>query len=244
LIDSHFEETMSFVRVHPLTVRERGLLNAAAVGVLAAGLLVLVPRVVVALSSFVEALLRTLVPSSANTQEPTGLLMLLALPTIYQLALAVSVLYSYGAGTKGQPEADRNPGLELAALAGALSVAALSTAGHLRPGWAGLALTLPLLLQGAALAGLLPTSRAFALVYLPAMLLFAVAALAFGGQAMLWPDLLLALAIPVLAFAIGRLLRLVRLQCSFGSHATMAVVVGFVLAYTATKMLERMTGLA
>jgi hypothetical protein len=235
---------MAFLRAHPLTTRERGLLNAAAVGVLAAGLLVFVPRAVVALSTAVEALLRALVVGDAPPQDTTGLVFLLALPTIYQLLLAIAVLYSYGAGTKGRPEDDRSPHLELAALAGALSIAALSTAGHLRPGWAGLALTLPLLLQGAALAGLLPTSRAIALVYLPAILLFGVAAPAFGGQAMLWPDLLLALAIPILAFAIGRLLRLVRLQCSFGSHATMAVAVGLVLAYTATKVLERLTGLA
>jgi hypothetical protein len=235
---------MAFLRVHSLTTRERGLLNAAAIGVLAAGLLVLVPRAVVALSRAVEMLLRALVPSSASADGPAALLMLLALPTIYQLVLAVLVLYSYGAGTKGRPEDDRSPRLELAALALSLAIVGLSTAGHLGPGWAGLARTLPLLLLGAALAGLLPTSRAFALVYLPATLLFAAAAPVFDGQPMLWPDLLLAPAIPVLAFAIGRLLRLVRLQCSFGSHATMAVAVGLVLAYTAMRVLERLTGIA
>ena len=235
---------MSFMRSHPLTTRERGLINAAAVGVLAAGLLVLVPRAVVALSSAVEALLRALMPGSANRGNPAGLVMLLALPTIYQLVLAILVLYSYGAGTRGRPEDDGSPRLELAALASALAITALSTAGHIRPGWAGLALTLPLLLQAFALAGLVPEPRALSLLYLPAVLAFAAAALAFGGRAPLWPDLLLALAIPILAFAIGRLLRLVRLQCSFGAHATMAVALGFVLAYTATKVLERMTGLA
>jgi hypothetical protein len=235
---------MAFLRAHPLTTRERGLINAAAIGVLAAGLLVLVPRAVVALSSAAEALLRAIMPGSAGAQSPAGLVMLLALPTIYQLALAVAVLYSYGAGAGGRPEDDRSPRLELVALAVALAIVALSTALHLVPGWAGLALTLPLLLLGIALAGLLPDRRALALIYMPAALIFAGTILSFAGQPALWADLLLAPAIPILAFAIGRLLRLVRLQCGFGSHATMAVALGFVLAYVATKMLERLTGLA
>jgi hypothetical protein len=230
---------MAFLHAHPLTTRERGLLNAAAVGVLAAGLLVFVPRAVVALSTAVEALLRALVVGDAPAQDATGLVFLLALPTIYQLVLAIAVLYSYGAGTRGRPEDDRSPRLELAALACALMAVVLSTAQHSRPGWAGLALALPLLLQAAALVGLLPDQRALLLVYLPAALAFAGAALAFGGQPALWPDLLLAPAIPILAFAIGRLLRLVRLQCAFGSHATMAVALGFVLAFAVTRVLER-----
>jgi hypothetical protein len=230
---------MAFLRAHPLTTRERGLLNAAAVGVLAAGLLIFVPRAVVALSTAVEALLRVLVVGDAPPQGAIGLVFLLALPTLYQLVLAIAVLYSYGAGTRGRPEDDRSPRRELAALAGALVCIALSTAQHLRPGWAGLALALPLLLQAAALVGLLPDQRTLLLVYLPAALAFGGAALAFGGQPVLWPDLLLAPAIPVVAFAIGRLLRLVRLQCAFGSHATMAVAVGFVLAFAVTKALER-----
>jgi hypothetical protein len=230
---------MAFLRAHSLTTRERGLLNAAAVGVLAAGLLVFVPRAVVALSTAVEALLRALVVGDAPPQGAIGLVFLLALPTVYQLVLAIAVLYSYGAGTRGRPEDDRRPRIELAVLAGALVAVALSTAQHLRPGWAGLALVLPLLLQCAALAGLLPDQRALLVVYLPAALAFAGAALAFAGQTMLWPDLLLAPAIPVVAFAIGRLLRLVRLQCAFGSHATMAVALGFVLAFAVTKALER-----
>jgi hypothetical protein len=230
---------MAFLRAPLLTLRERGLLNAGAVGVLAAGLLVLVPRAVVALSTAVEALLRMLLPAGTPPQDATGLVFLLALPTIYQLLLAIAVLYSYGAGTRGRPEDDRNPRIELAVWAGALMAIALSTAQHLRPGWAGLALALPLLLQCAALSGLLPDQRALVLAYLPAALAFAGAALAFGGQPALWPDLLLAPAIPVVAFAIGRLLRLVRLQCAFGSHATMAVALGFVLAFAASKALEQ-----
>jgi hypothetical protein len=231
---------MTFLRAQPLTTRERGLLNAGAVGVLAAGLLVLVPRAVVALSTAVEALLKVLVVGDAPPQDAIGLVFLLALPTIYQLLLAIAVLYSYGAGTRGRPKDDRSPRSELAAWAGALIAIALSTAQHIRPGWAGLALVLPLLLQCAALAGLLPDQRALLLVYLPAALVFGGAALAFGGQPSLWPDLLLAPAIPVVAFAIGRLLRLVRLQCAFGSHATMAVALGFVLAFATTKVLEQL----
>src|SRR5262245_39189394 len=173
---------MAFLRAHPLTTRERGLLNAGAVGVLAAGLLVLVPRAVVALSTAVEALLKLLVVGDAPPQGATGLVFLLALPTLYQLFLAIAVLYSYGAGTRGRPEEDRNPRVALAAWAGALVVIGLSTAQHLRPGWAGLALALPLLLQCAALAGLLTDQRALLLVYLPAALAFAGAALAFAGR--------------------------------------------------------------
>jgi hypothetical protein len=222
--------------------RTRGLLNAAAVGVLAAGLLVLVPRAVVALSLAAEALVRAIAPN-ADPQGPGTLALLVALPTVYQLLLAIGVLYSYGAGTQGRPEDDRRPQAELAGLAIALACVALSAAQHARPGWAGLALALPPLLQAAALAGLLPDRSALALVYGPALLLFVGGAPLLAGRAALWPDLLLAPAILVLAFAIGRLLRLARLQCGFGAHATMAVAFGFVLAYGLAKVAERLAGL-
>jgi hypothetical protein len=235
---------MAFLRAQPLTSRGRGLLNAGAVGVLAAGLLVLMPRAVVALSIAAEALVRALVPVGAGLGGPSSLVLLLALPTIYQLLLAIGVLYSYGAGTQGRPEDDRSPQAELLGLAITLACIALSAAQHARPGWAGLVLLLPLLLLAAALAGLLPSQRALLLVYAPALLLFLAGAPLLSGQAAIWPDLLLAPAIPALAFAIGRLLRLVRLQCGFGAHATMAVAFGFVLAYASAKVLERLVGLA
>jgi len=98
--------------------------------------------------------------------------------------------------------------------------------------------------QAAALVGLLPDQRALLLVYGPALLLFGVVASLLGGRPALWPDLLLALAVPMLAFAIGRLLRLARLQCGFGAPATMAVAFGFVLAYGLARALERVVGLA
>jgi len=234
---------MALLRAQPLTNRGRGLLNAAAVGVLAAGLLVLVPRAVVALSVLAEALVRALVPNS-DPQGPGALALLIALPTVYQLLLAIAVLYSYGAGTQGRPEDDRHPQAELIGWASALACMAISAAQHARPGWAGLALALPLLLQAAALVGLLPDQRALLLVYGPALLLFGVVASLLGRQPALWPDLLLALAVPMLAFAIGRLLRLARLQCGFGAPATMAVAFGFVLAYGLARALERVVGLA
>ncbi|MFN8569344.1 MAG: hypothetical protein U0Z44_17900 [Kouleothrix sp.] len=71
---------MALLRAQPLTSRNHGLLNAAALGVLAAGLLVQVPRAVVALSSVAEALIRALVPASASPQGPGALVLLLALP--------------------------------------------------------------------------------------------------------------------------------------------------------------------
>ena len=234
---------MSLLRAQPLTSRGRGLLNAGAVGVLAAGLLVLMPRAVVALSVAVEALIRALAPGGGDLQGPRALVLLLALPTIYQLLLAIGVLYSYGAGTHGRPEDDRSPQAELIGLAIALGCIALSAAQHARPGWAGLVLVLPLLLLAAALAGLLQNQRALLLVYTPALLLFLAGAPLLSGRTAIWPDLLLAPAIPALAFAIGRLLRLVRLQCGFGAHATMAVAFGFVLAYGLAKVAERFVGL-
>ncbi|MBK9942497.1 MAG: hypothetical protein IPP13_12870 [Kouleothrix sp.] len=233
---------MALLRAQPLTSRNHGLLNAAALGVLAAGLLVQVPRAVVALSSVAEALIRALVPASASPQGPGALVLLLALPTVYQLLLAIGVLYAYGAGTQGRPEDDRSPRRELAGLTIALACVAASAAQHSRPGWAGLVLVLPLLLQATALYGLLPGPRA-PLVYAPALLAFAAVALLLAGRAALWPDLLLVPAIPALAFAIGRLLRLVRLQCGLGAHATMAVAFGFVLAYALPNVLMRAVGL-
>jgi len=85
---------MDFPRAQPLTIRDRGLLNAAAVGVLAAGLLVLVPRAVVALSRLAEALIRALLPDGADVRNGAGLALLFALPTVYQILLAIAVLYS------------------------------------------------------------------------------------------------------------------------------------------------------
>jgi hypothetical protein len=161
---------------------------------------------------------------------------------VYQLLLAIGVLYAYGAGTQGRPEDDRSPRRELAGLTIALACVAASAAQHSRPGWAGLVLVLPLLLQATALYGLLPGPRA-PLVYAPALLAFAAVALLLAGRAALWPDLLLVPAIPALAFAIGRLLRLVRLQCGLGAHATMAVAFGFVLAYALPNVLMRAVGL-
>lgn len=230
---------MALLRAQPLDNRTRGMLNAGAIGVLAAGLLALVPRAVVALSSAAEALVRTLVPA-ASGQGPGSLALLLALPTVYQMLLAIGVLYAYGAGTQGRPEDDHNPRAEQLGLTLALACVALSVAAHARPGAPGLALALPALLLAAALAGLLPSPHALLLAYGPALLIVLGAPLLLGGAAAAWVDLLLAAAVPMLAFAIGRLLRLVRLQCGFGAHATMAVAFGFVLAYGLAKVAERL----
>lgn len=232
---------MAILRAQPINSRARGLLNAGAVGVLAAGLLTLVPRAVVALSVAAEVLVRAVVPS-AGRQGPGDLALLLALPTLYQLLMAIAVLYAYGAGTQGRPEHDHRPRAEQAGLALALACVALSAAAHARPSWDGLALALPATLLAAALAGLLPDTRLLLLAYCPALLIFLGGTALVGGAS--WPDLLLAPAIPALAFAIGRLLRLVRLQCGFGAHATMAVGFGFVLAYGLAKVAERLAGLS
>ena len=234
---------MDLLRPQTLTIRSRGLLNAAAVGVLAAGLVVLVPRAVVVLSIGVERVIQRLLPN-LQPDGPTALLFLFALPPVYQILLAIAVLYAYGAGTRGQPAEDRNQQGELIGLAIALGCVAISAVQHARPGWSGLILLLPLLLQAGALIGLLPDQRALLLVYGPAAVLFCAGVLLMGRLAAPWLDLLLIPAVPILAFAIGRLLRLMRLQCGFGAHATMAVIFGFVLAFGLARVLERVVGLS
>lgn len=225
-----------------MSAYNRGMINAAAVGILAAGLLVLIPRAVLAVSLAVEELLRHLVLPQIASPTASEMVLLLAVPTLHQLYLAVVVIYLYGMGTQGRPEEDRRPHTEFALVALALALVALSTAQHAtRAGWGVPALTLPFVLQGVALVGLATTRQELLTLYGPAGLVFAVMALLAGATPAVWPDLLLVLAIPVLAFAIGRLMRLVRLQCSYGRHATMAVALGFVTAFAITQVVQRLT---
>jgi hypothetical protein len=159
-----------------LTARRQGLLFAALAGLIAAGLIPLIPRSVVALSETIELGLRAAVLGDGVGAGGWNMLLLLAMPTLYQLLLAVAVIWSYGAGLKGHPEGDRHPGLERAALGLALALALVATL--LRPS--------------------------------P------------------WTDLPLLVAIPALAFGVGRLLRLARPRCGFGAHTTLAFGAGFV----------------
>jgi hypothetical protein len=162
-----------------LTARNQGLLGVGLAGGIAALLIPLIPRAVVALSESIEAALRALVLGDGTGAGGWNMLLLLAMPTLYQLLLAVAVIGSYGQGLKGHPAGDARPALERVALALALALALLAALSAPRP----------------------------------------------------WLDLPLLLAIPTLAFGVGRLLRLARPRCGFGAPTTLAFVAGFAAVF-------------
>ncbi len=220
----------------PPNMAQRGLINAAGVGILAAGLIVQAPHAVVAVSMLVESIVTTLLPG-VRDGGLASLPLLLSLPPLYQIMLGMALLLSYGAGMRGQPEDDA-PGEPW--LAGAmLAAVVLSGLHHGRGGWQSAAALAPALLQLVAIHGLVRTPTMALAVYLPPAGAMLLAPLVVGGAGAPWPDLGLAVAIPALGFAIGRLLRQTRLQCGLGSHATLAMAVGFVTAFGIVAVADR-----
>ena len=215
---------------------QRGLVNAAGVGVLAAGLIVQAPHAVVAASVLVEGIVTALLPG-ARDGGLASLPLLFSLPPLYQILLGMALLLSYGAGMRGQPADDAAGEPWLAGVM--LAAVVLSGLHHGGGGWQSAVALAPAVLQLVALHGLVRTPSAALAVYLPPAAAVLLAPLVAGGAGAPWPDLALALAIPALGFAIGRLLRQARLQCGLGSHATLAIAVGFLTAFGIVAVADR-----